>query len=406
VRVGYLIPEFPGQTHVFFWREIVALRAQGVTVRLLSTRRPKGTSRHDFAAAAAEETHYAFPPQLSALRRWVARRAPGVQVAVHYLNSLSSRDLKARLRSLALLASAIDLLDYARTERLDHIHVHSCADAAHVVALCRKLGGPPYSLTLHGDLEVYGTDHRLKMEGAAFVAAVGNHLVRQLVGDVGLPQDRLLATCMGVDTRRLASIEAKPSARVGHLRIATVARLNRMKGHLHALAAVRRAVDEGVDIEYTIAGEGEYRPEIERCVRALSLGDRVHLVGTLSEGEVLSLLSCTDAFVLASVGAGEAWPVSVMEAMGAGVPVISSVIGATTEMITSGVDGLLVEQRDEAGLAAAMVRLARDQEARIRMGENARATAQRRFDVSVTARRLLEAVSGAPAPNGDPRPSA
>src|SRR3954469_6435002 len=57
VRVGYLIPEFPGQTHVFFWREIVALRARGVTVRLLSTRRPAGSSRHEFAAAAAAETH-------------------------------------------------------------------------------------------------------------------------------------------------------------------------------------------------------------------------------------------------------------------------------------------------------------------------------------------------------------
>jgi colanic acid/amylovoran biosynthesis glycosyltransferase len=397
VRVGYLIPEFPGQTHVFFWREIVALRARGVTVRLLSTRRPAGSSRHDFAAAAAEETHYAFPPRFSLLRRWVARRAPGLRVALQYLNSLSPKGLKARARSLALLASAIDLLEYARAESLDHIHVHSCADAAHVVALCRRLGGPPYSLTLHGDLGVYGSDHRLKMEGAAFVAAVGGHLVRQVVSEVGLPPDRLLATCMGVDTGRLAGLDVKPSSQAGLLRIATVARLNRMKGHLHALAAVRRAVDAGADIEYTIAGEGEYRPEIERSVRALALQDRVHLVGTLSEAEVLSLLSRTDAFVLASVGAGEAWPVSVMEAMGAGVPVISSVIGATPEMITSGVDGILVEQRDEAGLAAAMLQLAADPQARIRMGERARLTAQRRFEVSVTAGRLLAALSGAPS---------
>ena len=398
MRVGYLIPEFPGQTHVFFWREIVALRARGVTVRLLSTRRPAGSCRHEFAAAAAAETHYLFPPRFSALRRWVARRAPGLAGGLQYLNSLSPRGPKARLRSLAFLASAIDLLEYARAERLDHIHAHSCADAAHVVALCRKLGGPPYSLTLHGDLDVYGTDHRLKMEGAAFIAAVGSHLVRQVVSEVGLPQDRLLATCMGVDTLRLAALDLKPSTRAGQLRIATVARLNRMKGHLHALAAVRRAMDQGVDIEYTIAGEGEYRPEIEKCVQALALGDRVHLVGTLSESEVLSLLSRTDAFVLASVGAGEAWPVSVMEAMGAGVPVISSVIGATPEMITSGLDGILVEQRDEAGLAAAMVHLARDQQARIRMGENARATAQRRFEVSVTAGRLLQALDGASSP--------
>jgi colanic acid/amylovoran biosynthesis glycosyltransferase len=396
VRIGYLIPEFPGQTHVFFWREIQALRARGVEVRLLSTRRPTGAPcRHEFAEAAAQETHYVFPPQPLALADWVARRLQGLGAALGYLNGLATTNaqgLKGRLRGLGLLLAAADLAHYARRERLEHIHVHSCADAAHLVALCRRLGGPPYSLTLHGDLGVYGGDHGAKMEGAAFVDAVGTHLLKQIVAELGLPAGRVHVTCMGVDTARLAQLGAVRIPTAGKLHVVTVARLNRMKGHVHALAAVRQAVDAGADVRYTIAGEGENRAEIEARIGALGLQERVRMAGTLSESEVLALLGEADAFLLPSVGAGEAWPVSVMEAMAAGLPVISSIIGATPEMIVSGVDGILVGQGDEGGLAAALVHLAHDLEARAAIGRAARLTAQRRFDVGVTAGRLADEI--------------
>src|SRR4051794_15427014 len=64
--LGILVPEFPQQTHIFFWREIVALRKLGVRVRLYSTRRAAaGACRHAFAEAAAAETHYTFPPRMA-----------------------------------------------------------------------------------------------------------------------------------------------------------------------------------------------------------------------------------------------------------------------------------------------------------------------------------------------------
>ena len=220
------------------------------------------------------------------------------------------------------------------------------------------------------------------MASATFIAAVGQHLVRQIVEEGAVPASRTHVTCMGVELAPLVSLGAEREFRSGALHVVTVARLNIMKGHIHALAAVRRAVDAGVDIRYTIAGAGEHRGAIEARVAELGLGDRVRLVGTLSESEVFRLLGEADAFVLPSIGAGEAWPVSVMEAMAAGLPVISSVIGATPQMIESGVDGILVEQGDEPALAEALLRLARDVAARRAMGERARVTARERFDVA------------------------
>jgi glycosyltransferase involved in cell wall biosynthesis len=84
-----------------------------------------------------------------------------------------------------------------------------------------------------------------------------------------------------------------------------------------------------------------------------------------------------------------------MEAMACGLPVVATVIGATPEMITPEVDGLLVEQHNERAIADALLRLARDPELRRRMGRAAKKTAQGRFDVAATASRLLHAVSAA-----------
>src|SRR5205807_1839053 len=127
--------------------------------------------------------------------------------------------------------------------------------------------------------------------------------------------------------------------------------------------------------------EGPYRTEIEEEVRRLGLADRVTMTGTMSEEAVLKLLREVDAFVLPSVGLGEAAPVSVMEAMACGLPVVCTIIGGTPNMITHGVDGLLVPQADEQALADSIMLLARDPDARRRLGQAAR---QRAVDCLVS----------------------
>ena len=305
LRVGYLVPEFPGQTHIFFWREVEALRRIGEEVLLLSTRKPSPVScRHEFAPTALAETHYLFPPSMLSLAEWPAAGARGFTKALTYLGGLEASRFKDRLRQCLLFASALDLVRWTRRERIDHIHAHSCADAAHVLAWARCAGGPPYSLTLHGDLDVYGGDHRSKMKGAAFVSVVGNYLRREVMKRADVPDERVLVTCMGVETSKLATLGTARSYTPGTLHLVTVARLNPAKGHTHALAAIHRGLQNGLDLRYTIAGEGPYRDAIVSKIRELGLSSQVTMTGTLSETEVHELLSTADAFVLPSVGLG------------------------------------------------------------------------------------------------------
>lgn len=393
MRIGYFVPEFPGQTHIFFWREIQELRRCGEQIFLLSTAKPSAAAcRHDFALSARAETCYLFPPTATRLFSWGLHGFPKLRSALRYLDQLNVSDIRERLKYYALLLSAVDLLLWSKQLRIDHIHCHSCANSAHIVALTKYLGGPTYSLTLHGDLAVYGKNHQYKMENAEFVSAVGSHLREQILDETDISEQKILLTCMGVPTTEMATLGRNRDSKAGTLHIVTVARLHPNKGHLHALAAIFHARRAGLNVTYTIAGEGIHRDMILAKINQLGLADCVRLIGTASETQVYQLLSIADAYLLPSVGPGEAWPVSVMEAMSAGLPVISSIIGATPEMIQSGVDGILVPQADERAIFESIALLANDLDLRRSMAGAARATAQTRFDVQVTSRDLITAI--------------
>jgi len=387
MKLGILIPEFPSQTHVFFWREIEALERLGVEVKILSTKRPVEACPHPFAAEAARRTHYVFPPRPAALRTAAAslRRLPDV---LAYLASLSG-NLKDRARHVLYAACALDFVEYATGEQLDHVHVHSCADAAHVAAIARRLGGPTFSLHLHGDLQVYGRDHRQKMRDSLFVAAAARPMQDQVITEAGVPAERAFTLIQGVDTTRFLARKAGP--RSGPLHLVTVARLNRVKGHAHALAAIKYMLDKGLDLRYSIVGSGPDRALIEAEIQRHGIGDRVEMPGSLGEHAILELLRAAHVFILPSIGIGEASPVAVMEAMASGLAVICSRIGGTPDMISDGVDGLLVDRGDEAGIATAIERLA-DDDYRNRIGAAARLRAEQQFDSSVRARILVETI--------------
>jgi colanic acid/amylovoran biosynthesis glycosyltransferase len=391
MRIVYLIPEFPTQTHTFFWREIRALRDQGVEIHLTSTRRPTLTCEHSWAPEAARETTYLLPLNPLSLLP-IALFPKGSIRAFRYSVSLGESSPKQRLiLGSASYLAARKLNALCRRIGADHVHVHSCANSAHIAALGRQMGGHPYSLTLHGDMDVYGKNHVNKMTGAAFVSVVTRPLQSEVHSRVGLPLDRLPVISMGVDT---AAFQPGPTreAIAGRLELLTVARLHRNKGHTYALAAMRSLVDRGLDLHYTIAGDGPDRNLIEEKVRELGLGSRVKLTGSIGEQQVLEQLRSADAFVLSSIGMGEAAPVSVMEAMSCGVPVICSMIGGTADMISDGVDGFMVAQSDEAGLASAIERLATDVALRRRISVAARARALRDFDYRPLAQRLLDEI--------------
>lgn len=384
---GVLIPEFPTQTHIAMWRVAAALRELGEDVRLLSTRRPEDTHRvHAKLTEEQARTHYVWPPAPLAVARRLGNPAAAARVLAYVRGVAHSR----RTTLAGLAASAADLADHCRGERISHVLVHSCADAAHVAAMSRLLGGPRYSLRLGGDLQVYGKDHAAKMRDATVVVAAAENNREQVLREVGLPPERVITSWLGVDTRRFTP--GTPRQEGAPLHLATVARLNPLKGHRFVLQALRRAIDAGAACRYTIAGAGPEEANIRAQIAQLGLSDAVTLVGPLDEARVIGLLQDSDLFALASFGLGEAAPVAVLEAMACGVVPLCTIIGGTPDMIRHGVDGALFPQQEDAPIAEWLTRLSRDRGELARMRAAARQRAVEAFDTLSVAGRIREEI--------------
>ncbi len=390
-RIGYLVPQFPSQTHAFFWREVSAIRAAGAHVQLLSTRPPAEGCAHEFADEARDQTTYLEGIDLISLLH-LLRSPNSLRQALGYLFDLRESTLAERLKVAALIPAAARLVRLCRKQALEHVHIHSCASSAHIAALANRIGGLSYSLTLHGDLPVYGKDHALKTRRARTVSAVTRPLRNQLLEYTYLTPEQVPVITMGVDTDRFApGPELENRER---LRILTVARLIPQKGHREAFAALEKLRETtAIDFEYLIAGDGRDRAAGDEEVARLGLGELVRFLGTIGENEVVDLMRSSDIFLLPSYGLGEAAPVCVMEAMSCGLPVICSRIGGTGDMICSGRDGFLTPQKNPRALAEVLRSLCEDSALRRTVGNRARETAMEKFDYRVNAVRLLESIT-------------
>lgn len=153
-----------------------------------------------------------------------------------------------------------------------------------------------------------------------------------------------------------------------------VARLNEQKGHpflFDALAGDARLAD----IELIVVGDGNDRPALEERARWLKIAGRVHFVG--ARRDLGNLLGAMDVFVLPSLWEG--LPLSMVLAMGAGVPVVTTSVGGVPEVVEHGRTGLLVPPADAGSLADALARLFEDPKLRARLGEAGRASVVPRF---------------------------
>ena len=167
-----------------------------------------------------------------------------------------------------------------------------------------------------------------------------------------------------------------------------VARLSSEKGHRFLIHALRLLRDKGYDLELRLAGNGPKKDELKRLVDEFGLGEHVHFLGYLNEDEIISALRSSDLFVLPSFIEG--LPVSAMEAMAVGLPVIATNIAGTSELIEDGKTGLLVRPSDPEALADAIIRMAQDHSFRLRLAEFGRRKVVDEFDIHKETSKLKE----------------
>lgn len=286
------------------------------------------------------------------------------------------------------LACQRRLARFWREQQVDVVHAHQYTPFFYSMIARRWRRNPPVLFTEHGR---WFPDfprrkrilfNRLLLRRSDRVVGVGESVRRALIENEGIPPGRVAVIHNGVETAHFSGegidpgevrreLDLEPDALV----LIQVARLDHLKDHLTAVRTLDRVAAHRPDVRLVLVGEGPERAAVEAEIDRRGLRANVRMLGT--RRDLPRLLHAADLFLLTSISEGI--PVTLIEAMAASLPIVSTDVGGVPEVVEDGATGLLAPSGDDAQLAGAVLRLADDPGHRRAMGEAGRRRAETRF---------------------------
>lgn len=396
MKVAYVMSRFPKHTETFILHEIIAVEEQGVPVDIYPLLKQRDAIVHKEALPLVERAHYLpfVSPSIIASNLIIIKRN-----ALSYFRTFlevlrgTFRNINFLFGAISLFPKAVHLSRKMVDEQVTHIHAHFSNHPAVVALIIHRLTGIPFSFTAHGhDIHVDRTMLKEKITAASFVVTISEYN-KSLMEKECAPGDenKIHVIHCGVDLRVFRS-QLKGNSRK-QVRIICVASLLEVKGHTYLIHACKQLLDRGLKFTCHLVGEGNYRKRIENEIKQLGLEDCVILHGACTQSHVYDLLVSSDIFVLASVftsrGAREGIPVSMMEAMAVGIPIVASNISGIPELVENGVSGFLISPGNINELAERISCLINDDLLREEMGVAARKVVLDNFNLESSATQLI-----------------
>lgn len=416
MALAYLFNWYPQPSLTALRREVTALEELGVSLHRFTLRRYEGQLVDEHDRAERERTRVVLDAGamgfLASLARVGSRRPLAFARALGLAVKVGRVSERGLLRTLAYFAEACVLLEWTARLGVTHIHAHYGTNSATAVMLCRILGGPTYSFTMHGPEEFdapRALSLRDKIRHARFVVAISEFTRSQLYRWADYRDwSKIHVIRVGVSPMFLDhGPEPVPEAP----RLVSIGRIVEQKGQPILIQAAARLRDRGLDFELVLVGDGPMRGEIEDLIAELQLEDRVRITGYLSNQGVLDELLAARALVLPSFAEG--LPGVFFEALALGRPVITTHIAAHPELIEPGVNGWLVPAGAVDPLVDAMAEaLTLDHSVLDEMGRAGARSIAERHNVHTEVAKLadlfareggvaLDATATAPAPTRD-----
>lgn len=222
--------------------------------------------------------------------------------------------------------------------------------------------------------------------------AVSQSTAEFVVGARLLPRERTKVVYLGVPLDEFSRVRTAQEIRDARaalqipstaFAVGTVTRLMPSKGNEYLVEAARLVLHRAPQARFYIIGEGELQADLVARARAAGLGDRLTFSGF--RRDVAGALSAFDLAVFPSLWEGT--PLTVLEALAMGKPIVSTDADGLRDVLTNGSDALMVSRRDPPALADAIVRLTADAELRSRLAANARRTGAR-YDIDLFVRKM------------------
>jgi glycosyltransferase involved in cell wall biosynthesis len=413
--LAVVLSRFPSVTETFILREVVELDRAGVDVAFVPLlREPPPPALHAEAVVwdqRALYTPFVSGPILAANLRVLASR-PWVWLrTLVALLGESASSWNAFSGTLGIYLKSVYYGQVLRARGVRHIHAHFAthpATAAYVMSRVMRAGDAeiPYSLTVHAhDIFLHTAGLARKLASASFVRTISEFNAEFLLqrfgrGRFAVTRGKFRVIHCGIELGRYAGRPlAGTPGRDRPARLLTVAQLKPYKGIAFLVAAARRLADQGVDVRCDVIGGGPLQAELTAEIERAGLGERFHLLGPRSQAEVAEALASADLFVLPSIvapdGQMEGIPVSLMEALAAGLPTIATRLSGIPELVVDGRTGYIVPPGDAESLAAAIARALAEPERARALAQAGRALVQEQFEIRGCMERLVAAIGGA-----------
>jgi colanic acid/amylovoran biosynthesis glycosyltransferase len=387
-QFAYLFERFPSFGQTFCYREVAELARQGIVPPIFSIRKPKDEPPQDWDEHIVESVHYL--PEEEHLLHDVRRASKKRELTGEVIAAL---DEWGRRSDFLRLYQAIYVGLRLQKIGIRHMHAHFAGMAARTAFWIHRFFPISFSFTAHANDIFAPRDFQIGLdklvEAARLIVTETDYAERFLRERFSDSANRIHRIYNGLDLTpfKRADFSSTPPL------IVAVGRLIAKKGFVDLLGACRLLKERGKSFRCEIIGEGPLEQELREDIAQLDLQDCVELPGAKPQHEIREHLAAATAFVLPSVidpdGGMDNLPTVIMEAMAAGLPVVSTSIGGIPEMVIQNETGFLVPPGDVAALAGAIeclldaIGLAR------RFGERGFQRASELFSIEKNVRSLL-----------------
>lgn len=338
-------------------------------LQLCSAREIGGGERHviDLANALARRGHEVL-----------AALAPSSPVTRDLTELNAGNVIELRMRNSLQLSTAMRLARFVRHRQIQIVHAHMARDYP-LAALVAGRGGAQLVLTRHV-LFPLNRIHRLTLRRARTVIAISHAVAESLRERKIFRDEQIVMIHNGIDLARFA--QARTRKQTDKFRVGTVGHLAPIKGHEDFIRAAALICATRANVEFVIAGEDksparEHRRAIESLIGELGLQHPIQLLGWVDD--IPRFLSTLDVFV--SAARAEPFGLGIVEAMAAGVAVVSTMSEGAQEIIEPNLNGLLLPIGDVAAMANTTLALLRDQSLREKLADNARHAVAEQFSL-------------------------
>jgi colanic acid/amylovoran biosynthesis glycosyltransferase len=412
-QIAFLLLTFPTLTETFVAGEIKALKERFPESKIYSLRPPFDKIMHEESMALMKQTYY-LPPVgsrkvISSNLKWLLQSPLRYLRTIGYLLVHTMSNPLHLLKSFYLFPQAAFLAKVLKENGTNHIHSHWATYPTTAALIIFKLTDIPFSFTSHAcDMSVIKTLMEEKVKRAKFVVTCTGENIKYL--STFLSADCLRKVKVNYHGSNLQKFRPELKKREPDAvpTLMSCADFHERKGLPYLIRALALAKKRNGDLKCILVGDGPQRPLIERMVHDLGLRDTVEMPGSMTQEELIRYYARSDLFVLpcmlqrltffrknadvsrykaleSKMSGGEGIlkdgiPNVLVEAMAMKIPVISTRVAGIPELIKSGENGILVEEKNPEALCEAILTLLKDRKLRSRLAGNGYTEVRERFD--------------------------